>query len=706
MKPSLFLAGLLLFGRPAVSSAAPFFSTTTINSLSGTGISLSLAIAADNSLHMAYYSTAAGTVLYSSRSQTTNWGTPQIVGSAQHPPHLSLALGADGAAQLVYFSSVTPCAGLCHAKFTGGAWTVSAVDSVGRSSYTSLAVDAGGNAHVAYSNASAALKYARYDGTSWTVQTVDSSADLGPGLGSSERFFRQVSLALDAAGNPRIAYFNDSTKAIRYVEREGSSWKASETVETVGNVAAGLSLAVNGSSAPRVSYVNTQNNELAFASKSGTSWTVSQAVSAGASPQPDGAASMVLGGNGNPLIAFNDNNNEFGVTGAGLATFNGTSWSTRTIDHVGGGAPAISLALDSSGDAHVLYGDPTAANPTVKYASSAGAGFSPAVGSPANSRVQAPTVLGALVMVTSITWSWTDNTSNETGFRLYGAQNSSGPYVLLATAAAGAASVTESNLFHSTTYYRYIAAVSTGGVSVSSISAGTTLPPRTSSATTGSGVTTVYAAPYGNVTLTLPADSFSAGVGVQFSVPTSFLAASGSASTLLPVGVGVEISFNGGIRPSAEALLSICYSDKNIVGFDESRFLIARYDSSGPVWVPLPSSADPAGNCVSARTSHFSIFQIMQAAAAASLDRVLVFPNPLRPSQGHTSMTFANLPAGAVVHLMTEQGQSINRVTSNTVGIASWNGKNSGGEKAASGVYWVRLESGSERKTIRVAVQR
>src|ERR1041385_5866592 len=88
------------------------------------------------------------------------------------------------------------------------------------------------------------------------------------------------------------------------------------------------------------------------------------------------------------------------------------------------------------------------------------------MGGNAYGKVQAPTVFKANSVGSSqITWGWTDNSSNELGFKLYGAATSTGPFTLIAdsnTIGANQTSYTETGLTLGATYFRYIAATSTG----------------------------------------------------------------------------------------------------------------------------------------------------------------------------------------------------------------------------------------------------
>jgi len=92
--------------------------------------------------------------------------------------------------------------------------------------------------------------------------------------------------------------------------------------------------------------------------------------------------------------------------------------------------------------------------------------------------------------------------------------------------------------------------------------------------------------------------------------------------------------------------------------------------------------------------------------ASNDLSSVKVFPNPFRPAQGHTQVTFANLPANARIRIYTFGGELIRDLTANSVGTGTWDGNNDSGSHAASGVYFALIEGNGSNKVLKLAVQR
>ncbi|MDD5302906.1 MAG: fibronectin type III domain-containing protein [Elusimicrobia bacterium] len=311
------------------------------------------------------------------------------------------------------------------------------------------------------------------------------------------------------------------------------------------------------------------------------------------------------------------------------------------------------------------------------------------------------------VDISSISVSWAANTNP--GITSYRVDRwTAGSATTSVTVAAASASLT--GLFGGTTYYLRVAALNGDGMETlmsSALLSTATLIATSTAATIGSGGGAIlYAAPSGPVTVIIPPQAFSGAVGVTLQTPTSFPSDTSPTANLTGSNVGIEIVLDQAVQPSQDVTITMTYQAGDILGLDAHRLIIARYDTTRNVWVPLVSTSNMLQRQVTARTNHFSLFRIMQAAASGTVDTALAFPNPLRPSQGHTLMTFANLPAGARIRIYTLSGQLVRDLSANAVGMASWDGRNQSGEKAASGTYAVFAQGAGQSKTFKVIVQR
>lgn len=136
---------------------------------------------------------------------------------------------------------------LMYAHYDGVTWRIETVDSDGEVGLLpSLGLDAAGHPHIGHVNVDTRhLEYAHYDGGAWHFETADSSGGTG-----------EVSLALGADGHPRISYSGTSGLThhnVKYTYYDGESWHL-ETLEHVGFYGGDPSLALDATGQPCIAY--------------------------------------------------------------------------------------------------------------------------------------------------------------------------------------------------------------------------------------------------------------------------------------------------------------------------------------------------------------------------------------------------------------------------------------------------------------------
>lgn len=312
------------------------------------------------------------------------------------------------------------------------------------------------------------------------------------------------------------------------------------------------------------------------------------------------------------------------------------------------------------------------------------------------------------VFGSSLTVSWNDNT-NPAGTNYRVDLWRAGSSTAATTVAASSAALTQ--LIGQTTYFLRVSAVNGDGVASDpdvTLSAFTqTVLVAVATVTAGSSGFLAINMTAGAATVSIPAGAFTADTVVTLQTAGAVPGTTASAAaTLQATGVAIEMTESPSARPAKPVLLSIPYEDADVAGMDPTRLILARFDTTRNLWVPLASSPDPAGKRVAATTNHLSIFQIMQSVPASGLSDAKAFPNPLRPALGHTSMTFSLLPAATRLRIYTYSGERVRELTTDSSGIASWDGTNDSGGQAASGVYFVYTQGAGASRTFKVAIQR
>ena len=229
-----------------------------------------------------------------------------------------------------------------------GPWPLTMIDAGGQpGQHTSVAVDHQGRVHVAWCDFTAPtkrqLKYARSTASEqaaeWSVEIVDTSADVGGG----------ASLALDAAGEPAISYYDFTHQSLNVARHTAAGWRT-EVVDGAESVGIDSSLAVDRRGRLHVSYYDLSNRSLKYARSDGAAWSL-ETVDADGEVGKD--SSLALDAQDRPHVAYLDE----GRRQLRYARWTGSRWAMETVDlsgHVGFGA---SLALDRQGHAAIAYWD-------------------------------------------------------------------------------------------------------------------------------------------------------------------------------------------------------------------------------------------------------------------------------------------------------------------------------------------------------------
>ncbi|PKM97336.1 MAG: hypothetical protein CVU79_08740 [Elusimicrobia bacterium HGW-Elusimicrobia-3] len=189
-------------------------------------------------------------------------------------------------------------------------------------------------------------------------------------------------------------------------------------------------------------------------------------------------------------------------------------------------------------------------------------------------------------------------------------------------------------------------------------------------------------------------------------------------------GIAVEINLSNqsALAGGRSAVVTLVYPDADndgiVDGTNLRTNLLEMYSSpnaAGPWQRDLESAVDLGAKKVTGRTRHFSFFALF-APMAANLNAARAYPVPWKPGSGGRFDTpagadgiiFDNLPDGSDIRIYTIDGRLVRKLTVSTadLGVKIWDGRNSAGLKAASGVYLAHVRSGSKEKILKLAVER
>ncbi len=161
--------------------------------------------------------------------------------------------------------------------------------------------------------------------------------------------------------------------------------------------------------------------------------------------------------------------------------------------------------------------------------------------------------------------------------------------------------------------------------------------------------------------------------------------------------------------------VSLYYDDENNDGIVDGTsppiqargLVLYRLDETNGLWVRVPASTvDLSAHCVCASVPRFYVFTLM-ATAATSLTQAYVFPNPFKPSEGHTTLTFTNISSDCTIKVFTLTGDLVKTIrVSGGTGQATWDVRNEAGESLASGLYLFVITSADDKKSGKFAVIR
>ncbi|HAM38885.1 MAG TPA: hypothetical protein DCP53_05775, partial [Elusimicrobia bacterium] len=166
-------------------------------------------------------------------------------------------------------------------------------------------------------------------------------------------------------------------------------------------------------------------------------------------------------------------------------------------------------------------------------------------------------------------------------------------------------------------------------------------------------------------------------------------------NNLVSIGYIHKIDLENGQRVfSKDIEISLPYNDKNndnIIDEKEvniNKVFMYSYNEDNSKWEKVTNSTiDKTNKKITSKTRHLSYYGLFMV-LSSNLSTSHIYPNPYKPSIGHTSITFANLTTRTKVQIYNTAGELVYDDEKDTpAGELIWNAKNNKGEPIASGIY-------------------
>ena len=209
----------------------------------------------------------------------------------------------------------------------------------------------------------------------------------------------------------------------------------------------------------------------------------------------------------------------------------------------------------------------------------------------------------------------------------------------------------------------------------------------------------------GEIEALIPIGSFSQDLSFTLNVKANLPAADRGTVKLSPIGTAMTAS--PALQPGKDLTVSIAFRDQDITGLDRSKLAIARYDQASGKWLVLRSIIYTGENKVTALTGSIGIFALVQLAPALDLSGIRVYPNPWYPARVPQGVVIDGLTNTAEIRIYAITGELVTSLSvAGGNGRITWNGTNSAGGNAASGIYIAVIRNGSEMKKVKIALER
>lgn len=329
------LALCLALAAGAAYGSAPW-TIEAVDTSGHAGLHASLALDAGGGLHLCYYDSLHGDLLYARRSEGA-WSYQTVDTAGDVGRFCSMVAGPDDLPRVSYFDSTNRS--LKYAAYDGASWTLETADpGPGVGQFTSICLLGTAALISYYDQANRDLKLATRT-TSWALAKIDTAGNVG----------RFTSVANSGNNQTRIAYYSDTLKQIKFARQQGSNFILESPDPSINTgTYASLALRVD---VPTIAYFDSAGGRIRRAVKP-ASWVVDTADNSGTA---GGHISLAFNHAGNPVVSYFDATNG----DLRLARHSGTAWTTEAVDTAGTVGLYTSCRVRSDSAVYIAYFDQT-----------------------------------------------------------------------------------------------------------------------------------------------------------------------------------------------------------------------------------------------------------------------------------------------------------------------------------------------------------
>jgi hypothetical protein len=280
------------------------------------------------------------------------WDTQQVKEYVWAGGDCPIAIDQSGNTHIAYLDGYT----LIYATYDGQEWTNQTIATNAIYLIFSLVIDSNGNPHLLYEKKlEGPLKIADWNGEAWTTQDTGVA------------YTDFAALAVDSLGNPSIVYTTFTTNinhedwskntvntSLNYAKWTGTNWDTQIVDTVMYDSLSSISFTLTNSNVPYILYSPSSNlNSIKLATTENSKWKIQEAE---LPPSTGNCGNIAVDSKGYAhFLCTQPYQNSTSLRTILYATFNLSTWNTQTITSGIDVGTVANLVLDSQDNPHFTF---------------------------------------------------------------------------------------------------------------------------------------------------------------------------------------------------------------------------------------------------------------------------------------------------------------------------------------------------------------